>query len=63
MQTPHRFKIGDQVQFTPYGGNTAAPRRPYKITRLLPAVGDDNQYRIQSVEDGHERVVKENEID
>ena len=62
MQYPHRFKVGETVQFTPSPVIASAQRGTYKIVRLMPPVGDDNQYRIQSVSDGHERVVREGEI-
>ncbi len=59
----HRFKVGKTVRFTPGGLNPTAPAGNYEITRLLPADGTDNQYRIKSVADGHERVAKENQLD
>jgi len=39
--------------------------RRYKaaVVRLMPpTVGGDNQYRIKSLSDGHERVVKESDL-
>jgi hypothetical protein len=58
----HKFKVGQSVLYTsgPYGGGTGGI---YKITQLLPADGDDRQYRIKSADEPHERVVKESQLD
>lgn len=59
--TAPKFKPGQTVTVTPtVAGN--APRGRFKVVRALPAEHGVNQYRIQSVLDGHERVVKEIEI-
>lgn len=63
MQTTHRFKIGKTVRFTPAGRDRSVPAGNYQVTRLLPPDGVDNQYRIKSVADGHERVAKETQLD
>jgi hypothetical protein len=34
----------------------------YRITQLLPRQGEDQQYRIKSANEPHERVVKESEL-
>jgi hypothetical protein len=60
----HRFKVGQSVKYT-YG----ISRQPlgsggiYKITQLLPAEGDERLYRIKSVDEPHERVAKETELE
>jgi hypothetical protein len=61
MTTAHKFKAGQAV--------TVAPRRydprlggNFEVVRILPAERGNNQYRIRSVTDGHERVVIEGEI-
>jgi hypothetical protein len=58
----HKFKVGQTVHFTsgPYGRGGAGG--VYKITQLLPAEGDDSQYRIKSANEPHERVVKESQL-
>ncbi len=61
MQT-HRFKVGKTVRFAPRGPERSTPAGQYEIVRLLPADGDDYQYRIKSLTDGHERVVKESQL-
>jgi hypothetical protein len=35
----------------------------YKIVRLLPDDGGEHQYRIKSVREPHERVVKESDLE
>jgi len=59
----HKFKVGQTVHFA--GGLKYATnvRGTYKIVRLLPSESDDRQYRIQSAKDGHERVVRESELE
>ena len=55
----HRFKVGQTV-VAPFGGPHALiPRGPHVIMRLLPLVGDEPQYRMQSTADGRERIVTE----
>ena len=58
----HKFKVGQTVSFTsgPFGrGSTDAI---YTVTQLLPPEGDDRQYRIKNVDEPHERVVKESQL-
>jgi len=61
IMASHKFKAGQTV--------AVAPRRydpkiggSFKVVRILPAERGNNQYRIRSVLDGHERVVMEGEI-
>ena len=58
----HKFKVGDNVRYTsgPYG--RAVADAVYKVTQLLPPQGDEQQYRIKSSDEPHERVVKESEL-
>ena len=58
----HKFKVGQTVHYAsgPYGRGTATG--VYKVTQLLPSEGDDNQYRIKSTSEPHERVVKESQL-
>ncbi|HEY2529124.1 MAG TPA: hypothetical protein VGJ20_14455 [Xanthobacteraceae bacterium] len=59
----HKFKVGQSVSFTsgPFGRGGA--NSIYKVIQLLPAEGDDYQYRIKSAHEPHERVVKESQLD
>jgi len=58
----HRYKAGQRVRFSPGAANRTAAGT-YEVTRQLPA-GDDGerQYRIKNVQEQHERVVKESEL-
>ena len=58
----HKFKVGQTVSYTigPFG--RASMIDIYKITQLLPPQGEDQQYRIKSANEPHERVAKESEL-
>ncbi len=58
----HKFAVGQTVRFSPGAQLAATLRGSYKIVRLLPAEANDHQYRVKSVLDGHERVVKESQL-
>ena len=65
----HKFKTGQMVTISATdrkgserGGFGKTPRGTYQIVRPLPAQDGQNQYRIKSNLDGHERVVKEHEL-
>lgn len=65
----HKFKTGQTVTVaetartgpnrTGYG---LTPHGNFQIVQPLPAEHGQNQYRIKSNLDGHERVVRENEL-
>jgi len=57
----HKFKIGQMVNYASryFAGGA---NNIYKVTQLLPAEGDDFQYRIKSVAEPHERVAKESQL-
>jgi hypothetical protein len=54
----HKFKIGQWVSYAPPGER----RVVYTIVQLLPSEGGESRYRIKSVDEPHERVVRESEI-
>jgi hypothetical protein len=61
----HKFKIGESVTIIAkrydgrYGGSL---KGRFRITRLLPPEDGNNQYRVQSLEDSHERNVFESDL-
>jgi hypothetical protein len=59
----HKFKVGQTVGFTTGRFGRGDTNGIYKVTKLLPPEGDDNQYRIKSAAEPHERVVKESQLD
>ena len=63
MMQKHRFEIGETVEFTAGGSYPPAARGLYKVLRQLPSEGDGYQYRVKNLADGHERMVREGQLD
>ena len=61
-QAAHRFKVGQALHYSPSIFELAARQGIYRVVRLLPADGGDNQYRLKSESDGHERVGQESQL-
>ena len=59
----HKFKVGQSVSLVSGPFGRGGTNNIYIITQLLPPEGDDYQYRIKSVNEPHERVVKESQLD
>jgi hypothetical protein len=57
----HKFKIGQQVEYSPPRGNYA-PRGTYLVTKLLPERDGEFEYFIRSTQEAHERIAKESEL-
>ena len=57
----HKFKIGQQVEYSPPRGNYA-PRGMYLVTKLLPKRDGEFEYFIRSAQEAHERIAKESEL-
>ena len=58
----HKYAIGQMVRFSPDRNQGATVRGSFKITRLLPEAASVLQYRVKSQVDGHERVVREDQL-
>ncbi|HZU90224.1 MAG TPA: hypothetical protein VE993_13290 [Stellaceae bacterium] len=62
----HKFAVGQAVWFSPDRSERhqiASPQRGlFDIVRLLPESGSVLQYRVRSRLDGHERVVREDQL-
>jgi hypothetical protein len=61
----HKFAVGQNVNFSPdrYGQQQfGAAQRRFTIVRLLPEEANVRQYRVKSQLDGHERVVREDQL-
>lgn len=58
----HKFEIGETVEFSPGGSYPPTARGRYVVLRQLPSEGVDYQYRIKSVADGQERMVREGQL-
>ena len=59
----HKFAIGQRVAFTPTPFDGTAQRGVYTVVRQMPSETRDLQYRIKNSRDGHERVVRESQLD
>lgn len=57
----HKFSIGQVVEAKASQFGLAPPGR-YKVLRQLPPTGVSNQYRLQSLKNGNEWVVREEDI-
>ena len=58
----HKYEIGQVVNFMPGALTLEKSLGLYEIVRQLPPEGPENQYRIKSVQDSHERVVRESQL-
>jgi hypothetical protein len=58
----HKFKVGQSLYFSPSIFEAATRRGMFCVVCLLPADGGENQYRLKSETDGHERVVREGQL-
>ena len=58
----HKFAIGQSVRFSPDRIQISSGRGRFKIVRLLPEAASVLQYRVKSELDGHERVVREDQL-
>ncbi|HEY0835496.1 MAG TPA: hypothetical protein VGE72_16455 [Azospirillum sp.] len=57
-----KFHVGQLVHFSQKGLGRTQPHGDFRIERLLPIEQGELQYRIKSVADGRERVVRETEL-
>lgn len=61
----HKFAVGQTIRFAPdrHERHQLAPAQSrFKVVRLLPEAGNVLQYRVKSQVDGHERVVREDQL-
>ena len=58
----HKFAVGQAVALSPdrLAGRTKSER--VTVVRLLPEAQNALQYRVKSKTDGHERVVREDQL-
>lgn len=59
----HRFRAGQTVRLGRGLPNRSAADGEYKVIRTLPESSGELQYRIKSVREAHERVVKESDLE
>ncbi len=58
----HRFTVGQNVEFLPGELHASMGHGTFKVMQLLPNDGVDREYRVRSLHDGHERVVRESQL-
>jgi hypothetical protein len=58
----HKFSVGQSVHFSPDRGQEVAVRGSFTVVGLLPGASNVLQYRVKSQLDGHERVVREDQL-
>jgi len=58
----HKFHIGETVQFLPPISRYASGG-VYVVTKRLPESAGEYEYRIKSINELHERVVRESELE
>jgi hypothetical protein len=58
----HRYKVGKVVE-TPKDKFGVIPPGPYEVVRQLPPARDGVwQYRVKSMQNGHERIIREDQL-
>ena len=60
--SPHRFTIGQTVEFIHQRFDGNVPRGTYTVVRQLPGPPNDREYRVKHLQDGHERIVLESQL-
>jgi hypothetical protein len=58
----HKYNVGQVVQLLPGPYERQAARGSYTIIKQMPGESSDLEYRIKSVLEPHERVVKESQL-
>ncbi len=61
--TTHKFRVGESVHLTAGIYVRGRVTSVYKVTQLLPSDGDEQQYRIKSDTEPHERVAKQSQLE
>ena len=59
---PHRYAVGQTVEFVPQRFDGNVPRGAYTVVRQLPGPPHDREYRVRNAADGHERVMRESQL-
>jgi hypothetical protein len=59
----HKFRIGDNVHIIAGLLGRGDSGGTYKVVRVLPTEGDEQQYRIKSANEPHERVAKQSQLE
>ena len=57
----HKFRTGQAVQLSPAASRNASGG-VYVVTKQLPESAGEYEYRIKSIKEPHERLVRESEL-
>ena len=63
MLKTHKYSIGQSVRYTAGPFSRFGASGSFKVVRLLPSDGDEQQYRIKSAGEAFELVAKESQLD
>ncbi|MBL6079368.1 hypothetical protein JMJ56_15220 [Belnapia sp. T18] len=58
----HLYTVGQNVEFIAGRFDGNVPRGLYTVVRQLPGPANVREYRVKHQQDGHERVVPENQL-
>ena len=59
----HKFKLGQTLSYSPSGLGAETRTGSYRVVSLMPAnLAGEHQYRVKSLFDVHERVVRESQL-
>jgi hypothetical protein len=58
----HKFSVGENVTFLPSIVDYNVPAGTYRIVRQMPMEAGGFTYRVKSVNDGQERVMRESQL-
>ncbi|MCC6946246.1 MAG: hypothetical protein IT539_00630 [Bradyrhizobiaceae bacterium] len=61
--TKNRFRVGESVRYTSNTVGRPGARDGYTIVRVLPPENGEQQYRIKSASEAHERVAQESQLE
>lgn len=61
--SPHKFAIGQDVAFRAGGIQDHIPRGVYTILKALPGDDLDRTYRVKHKQDGHERILRQQQLE
>ena len=59
----HKFRVGDNVHIIAGLLGRGDIGGVFKVIRVLPTEGDEQQYRIKSASEPHERVAKQRQLE
>ncbi len=60
--TDHKFRVGEHVELVPSLSERFAATGMYEVVRQLPTSNGELGYRIKSVREPYERVVRESQL-